>query len=267
MKFDGYVAFDIEIAKELQEGDDWTGQMPLGISCAATLTDDGDLRIWYGRQRYSNDRDNDGLPIADKMNEAHCWSLLIYLCQQLEAGKVPLTWNGLGFDFRVLADESRLHLTANELALAHIDIAFAMFCDLGYMIGLDTAAKGIGLPGKPEGMDGAKAPVMWKQGREAQEAVLQYVAQDVRMTAAIYEAILERGCLPWTSSRGNPMRWPARKPKDGSNRLLTVREALALPLPDTSWMTNPWPRSKFAGWLQGREEVLDRAEEKSANGN
>ena len=30
---------------------------------------------------------------------------------------------------------------------------------------------------------------------------------------------------------------------------LTVEEALRLPLPDTSWMDEPWPREKFTGWM------------------
>jgi hypothetical protein len=30
---------------------------------------------------------------------------------------------------------------------------------------------------------------------------------------------------------------------------LTVREALELPLPNTSWMDEPWPRERFTGWL------------------
>jgi hypothetical protein len=30
---------------------------------------------------------------------------------------------------------------------------------------------------------------------------------------------------------------------------LTVSEALGLPLPDTSWMSDPWPRERFTGWM------------------
>jgi hypothetical protein len=38
--------------------------------------------------------------------------------------------------------------------------------------------------------------------------------------------------------------------KGTDTRLLTVQQCLQLAEPDTSWMTKPWPRSKFAGWLQ-----------------
>ena len=33
---------------------------------------------------------------------------------------------------------------------------------------------------------------------------------------------------------------------------LTVREALRLPEPDTSWMSNPIPRRQFTQWLKPR---------------
>jgi hypothetical protein len=49
--------------------------------------------------------------------------------------------------------------------------------------------------------------------------------------------------LTWISNRGYPQRLPLPK------GWVKVEEALNLPLPDTSWMSNPWPRSKFSGWL------------------
>ena len=55
---------------------------------------------------------------------------------------------------------------------------FHVFCAKGYGLGLDKAARGMGLPGKTAGMDGSMAPLLWKN-REFQK-VLDYVAQDVR---------------------------------------------------------------------------------------
>ena len=31
---------------------------------------------------------------------------------------------------------------------------------------------------------------------------------------------------------------------------LTVDQAEKLPEPDTSWMADPWPRSKFTDWMR-----------------
>jgi len=49
------------------------------------------------------------------------------------------------------------------------------------------------------------------------------------------------------------MRWFARSGKLRSMALpkgwLTVEAALGLPFPDTSWMSEPWPRTRFTGWL------------------
>ena len=239
-----YVAFDIEISREIPEGtEDWRSLRPLGISCAATLTEAGELRLWHGPEgpdgRYS-----------PAMAPEEVELLVSYLAEQNLAGRPPLTWNGLGFDFDVLAEECRSELGAlvcQELALAHVDMGFQMFCEKGFMCGLDATAKGMYLPGKTEGMHGDLAPVMWAQGRAEQDKVLEYVAQDVRTTAEVYDATVIEGVLSWVTKRGTRGHWGPRDAHRG--RLLTVEECLALPEPDTSWMDNPWPRSKFTAWL------------------
>ena len=40
-----YLAFDLEIAREIPEGGDWKANRPLGISCAATLASDTGQRV------------------------------------------------------------------------------------------------------------------------------------------------------------------------------------------------------------------------------
>jgi hypothetical protein len=118
---------------------------------------------------------------------------------------------------------------------------FHLFCQLGYGVGLDRAAKAMGLAGKPEGMSGALAPRLWANGRR--QEVLDYVAQDARTTLELARICEERGYLRWITHSGNvrtvalPRGW------------LNVGDAMNLPEPDTSWMSNPWPRSKFTGWL------------------
>jgi hypothetical protein len=131
--------------------------------------------------------------------------------------------------------------------MSHIDPAFLQLCQMGYMCGLDKIAKGLGLGGKTEGMSGALAPVMWAKGREEQDKVLEYVAQDARTTAEMYEGLLEKGSVHWITQSGRLSRYPfAPKTKDG--RLLTVDEATGLKLPDTSWMTDPRTRHSCYGW-------------------
>jgi hypothetical protein len=118
---------------------------------------------------------------------------------------------------------------------------FHVFCLKGYPLGLDKAAKGMGLKGKPPGISGEMAPRMWEAGQYQQ--VLDYVQQDVRTLLELAHAIdLERQ-LRWVSNSGRPQRLSL------PSGWLTVKEAQNLPLPDTSWMSNPWPRSKFTKWL------------------
>ena len=42
-----------------------------------------------------------------------------------------------------------MHDLCSRVALNHIDLMFHFFCEKGYPLGLDAAAKGMGLPGKP----------------------------------------------------------------------------------------------------------------------
>jgi hypothetical protein len=51
----------------------------------------------------------------------------------------------------------------------------------------------------------------------------------------------------WPTKKGTIGKWT---PTFKEGRMLTVRECLELPLPDVSWMDEPWPREKFYGWTQ-----------------
>jgi hypothetical protein len=98
------------------------------------------------------------------------------------------------------------------------------------------------VPGKPAGMEGSLAPRYWAEGKWA--LVLDYVAQDARTTLALARAVEAHGELQWTSERGSRQILPI------TGGWLTVRQALALPEPDTSWMRRPLRRSRFIQWLK-----------------
>ena len=78
---------------------DWRSQRPLGISCAATLFADDELRLWHG-----GDRANPN----DRMSQQEAAALVHYLEDRTKEGYTILTWNGLGFDFDILAEESQM---------------------------------------------------------------------------------------------------------------------------------------------------------------
>jgi hypothetical protein len=231
-----YVAFDLEIAALLPpDCADLDTHRPLGITCAA-------LAWEYSGALLSATfcgHDDSGA-ITPQMSRAEC-AVLVHLLDDLVAGGHSiLTWAGLGFDFRTLAEESGCYAECSRLALGHTDAMYQFLCQQGYAIGMDTVAKGMGLHGKTDGVRGADAPALWAAGEYA--TVLAYVAQDVRTTIQVAQAIERDGCVRWTSKRGRRCTVPL-------TRLLTVRDATQLPLPDTSWMDAPWQRERFTGWM------------------
>jgi Predicted 3'-5' exonuclease related to the exonuclease domain of PolB len=232
-----YLAFDIETAKDVPGEDfNWRPHRPLGISCAATLTSDSsDIQLWYGKTA-------DGTP-AGRMTRDEVAALVQYLGKMVSDGFTILTWNGLGFDFDILAEESAAAESCRDCALAHIDMMFHIVCALGYPVALDKGAQGMGVPGKPFGMAGYKAPKLWAEGRHKE--VLEYVSQDVRIAMQIAQAAEKQRRFEWITRKGTKSKMPL------TNGWLTVREALGLPQPDTSWMSSPLKRQDFTAWIPG----------------
>jgi hypothetical protein len=230
-----YLAFDIETAKDVPGEDfNWRPHRPLGISCAATLaSDSGELRLWHGKTQ-------DGSPAA-RMTPADALGLVEYLAKMTEDGFSILTWNGLGFDFDILAEESASAGLCHECALGHVDMMFHIVCSLGYPVALDNGARGMGLPGKPAGMTGFKAPQLWAERRY--QEVLDYVSQDVRIAMQIAQLSEQRRRFQWITRKGTTSTLSLAK------GWLTIREALALPEPDTSWMSQPLKRRDFMTWM------------------
>ncbi len=237
-----FLAFDIETATDVP-GDDfnWKPFRPLGISCAATFsTEDEAPKLWHGGQGVTTP--------TSKMEKNEAAGLVDYLVAMANSGFTIVTWNGLAFDFDVLAEESGRLAECRQLALEQVDMMFHVFCVKGFPVGLDSAARGTGITGKPAGMSGIKAPQLWLQGRH--QEVLDYVAQDVRTTLNLASTCDQRRSLRWITRKGSPSACPLPK------GWLTVEDALRLPEPDTSWMDKPMSRSGFTAWLQS--EVTSR---------
>lgn len=230
-----YLALDLEISTPIPDGEsDWSKYRPFGISCVVTKGSDHEYPLmWFSR---------DLNRLGEKMNlfDLHC--LLEYLCRMVKEGYTIVTFNGAGFDFGVLHEEFP-HFDWVRLAFHHVDLFFHIFATKGYCKGLDCIAKGMGLSGKPDGMDGAKAPQMWLCGEY--HKVLDYCAKDVETTLQLAHLCEQQRCVRWVASNNV---------KDGidlPNGWLTVAEAERLPEPDTSWMGDrAWKRSKFTGWLK-----------------
>ncbi|MCH7962558.1 MAG: ribonuclease H-like domain-containing protein [Bacteroidetes bacterium] len=230
-----YLGFDIETAKILPENfGDLHDHRPLGISCAAIwCADQEKAEVFYSKN-------SDGNP-SEKMNVEDLSDFVDLLINKTQEGYTVVTHNGLGFDFDILAEESGRLEDCRNLALNHVDMMFHFFCGKGFAIGLNAAAKSIGIS-KPADVDGSVAPQLWKDGNHQQ--VLDYVAQDCRLTLDVALKSEKNKRITWVTRRGSvssfdiPAGW------------LTVNDAMNLPLPDNSWMDDPWERSKFTGWLK-----------------
>lgn len=235
-----FVAFDLEIVKPIPDGAaDWKAHRPLGVSCAAVHTSDEingpEPEIWYPGMF-----DTDPVPGAGgAMSREELVHLVEYLQEHVDAGYTILTWNGLSFDFDILAEESGLVEQCQDLALHHVDLMFLFLCHKGFPLSLEAAALGQGL----DGITGDQAPLLWAQGPDERLKVLEYVAQDVRTLLGIAAVVGAKGHLSWKSRRG---RWNTCDFFEG---FLTVAQALHLPEPDTSWMTDPITRRDAYDWI------------------
>jgi hypothetical protein len=232
-----YLAFDIETAKITESGDNLDAERPLGICCWAVAQLDMHGKIIATA---NHGQDNDCRP-TPRMDRYECAGLVKTLTDLTHSGYTLLTHNGVGFDLDILAEESGLHAECVELALNSVDTMLHFHCIKGFPVGLNAISKGMGLAGKTEGMHGDLAPVMWAEGRY--EEVLAYVGQDVISTLETALAVEKAGVARWIAKSGrlNSVAIP---------KWLTVREALKLPLPNTSWMDSPFPREKFTGWMK-----------------
>jgi hypothetical protein len=231
-----HLAFDIETARIVPDGEKLHAHRPLGITCYALAWRENNEVVTL--RGYGEDSAGEPQP---QMSRAECRVLVEKLSDYVRQGYTILTWNGLGFDFDILAEESGMHSACCELALNHVDMMFHFFCLQGRLLGLNAAAKGMGLEGKPEGMDGAQAPVLWQQ--RGFTKVLEYVTQDVTMTLQLAEEVAMRRQIRWQTRTGKPNRVKI-------DAWLPVHAALELPLPKGKWTRTPIGRERFTAWLE-----------------
>ncbi len=251
-----FLAFDTEIAKPVPDGNDLLAERP-GIACAGfmregdaqpfVLFDPADTHQWFDSS-------------TKAMNRAGATLVLDTLIAAVGRGDTVVTWNGAGFDFRLLADETGRHADCARLARRSVDMMFQILCDRGHPLALDTALRGMELPpkihavtlsdGRVMEIDGAAAPRLWQQGEYG--AVMAYCGGDVLGTLALAVACQQRQRLSWISKGGRPNQMRL------SRRWLTVEECLSLPSPDTSWMTNPIRREDVLQWMSSASATTAR---------
>jgi hypothetical protein len=240
--FSKLLAFDLEISKIIPPDTDLDAARPLGISCLAVYPEDVEP-VAYAEKPVAGSKE-----FKSKLDPASAVAIIDHLEQAVKDGYMITGWNSLKFDFSVLAEESGERERCAALALGSWDIMFQFFCMKGYFVGLDAACRGMRILGKPEGMNGALAPVMWGHGREKQEQVVAYCINDARITLQAAKKIRVSKQLTWVTKKGSINNVPIPQP-------LVCREAMKLSLPDTSWMVAEAGRARvtreaFMEWMK-----------------
>ena len=236
-----YLSYDVEIYNELPEDHiTMDGIIP---SIAAIATNKNDLKYFYDT------------PFMTKETGK---TLILEMLQYLKQGVIPFTWNGVSFDFALLAQYTGLVEECAELALNGVDGMLLVTFNKGFFLGLDTALMGAGLETKTHSvilnsgltfseMSGKLAPQMWRDGEL--EAVKTYLAGDVFRPLELITAIEKNHGIRWTSKTG--------RPNFLSTPLTPVKDLFKLPHPNCSWMdSKPKPRSEFVNWIP--KEILQK---------
>jgi hypothetical protein len=228
-------AFDFEIINprlpaELPLGSDLWDYAPHYISTAGLwVRQEEDIKNWAVY-------DTVGQWVSPYMGELSTHKFLDILVELKDGGHSITTWNGAGFDFRLLAEllpERKQEIIT--LCKQSYDIMFQMFCMRGFMVGLGAVCAGMGL-GKKK-MHGGSA-LVWPTNAVQ---IIEYVKDDAAKTGNVLYWVLDRRGVQWVTKKGTYSFQPLPK-------LLTVEECLSLPLPDTSWMDNPRTREGVIAW-------------------
>lgn len=184
------IAFDLEITNVLEDFGQWREQRPLGISCLAMSAGEHSYIYFAGRAPLALDERTSSEIVHFMYDE--------YFCEQYTI----VTFNGLGFDFVVLADASREFTLCREMALSdyHVDLMFNAYMALGHNIGLNTACEETFGAQKVGFESGAEAPVAWHDGRHKE--VIEYCKNDALITFKLYKYLQTSPCLKWKTRRG-----------------------------------------------------------------
>jgi hypothetical protein len=255
------IGFDVESANEYEEG------MPLeelGLSCAA-LWENGEALVYPAIDPFGFYADEFTPPIAQDLAD--------YLIATTEQGNRIVTWNGASFDGPLVAAMCKSEVYEEKLKwvfLNHIDIGVCMAMDKGFMVGLNTAAIGLGIAGKTEGMTGSLAPILWKgvdrdlteeeqraidvlgvtpQSDEARDLCLEYVSNDAKITMDVYHELERSGKLAWTTKKGTRSKSPWYPDFDDGGALPLVRYYLDIAQPELDWEDNPFKKQRLLRWI------------------
>ena len=236
----GYICFDIETSGLIQD------ETPPSVLCAATM------------KVHVRDRLRGGLvcckPIVwhekdyQMMSQASLLELLQYLHEQNACGYAPLSWNGSGFDFRVLYMLLNKSQLAKELCQCHVDLCFNVFVHKGFPVKLASVALAFGCANKTD--TGANAPELWAQGDDKSCLhVINYCQQDVVVLASVMSCIMSSKSVQWISKAGKRQQF-----RQHFDMLWPISISSRQRVVDNSWMRNgtKLDKASFLGWMKSQ---------------
>lgn len=244
-------SFDLESAQTFP--DDCTYQdehfEQLGITCAAAaLIDMDNPSDWSETEEVQFWHSSD----VNRLTKSDCCDIVDDCMQLVDDGYTFLTWNGLGFDFRLLAVQSGMFDECANIAYNHhIDMMMFPVFIRGHFLGLQKCLEGIQRYGKLSdvrlndgtiinNMKGALAPEMWAKGEFS--AVLTYLNYDVTEPLALAQYVHKRKRIQWISSNGNPQSIDIP-------RLITVKEIYETYPDNAKWDRFNIRKEQFIEWM------------------
>ena len=224
-----------------------TGLEAPDITCAATLVVNQETGIEHCHAWHSG--------LGGTMTRPKLLDLVDYLYGLFVAGVPIVTFNGLGFDWRVICDQvgddhPEAQSRVREMALGHHDVMFKFTCEHGYFASmqsfLDVSPSGITKTGT-----GADAITKWRgEGatRQTQLDVIEYCRNDVRCLSHVYLLLWRPEPMKRKTKRGSIQTWDHGGAIDSVQ--VCLEKFVASPL-ENSWLRNPPDPIQMAQWADG----------------
>lgn len=204
------------------------------ILCASTAWTNGVLTV---PQLWSQQTRTGFTPLSDATVE----QLINTLWECKQGGMQIVTWGGTGSDWKALHTAAKTEERKDQvkqLAIQAVDIPLISAAANGMMMGLTSAALGMGMGERPA-CDSQDVPNFWNSGDvRKQNDVLMHVYWDAQTLASIYnklfyDAQFQRPLLTWLTSKGAPrsVRLQRRKTISNTYELPTVSDILTWEAP------------------------------------
>lgn len=108
-------------------------------------------------------------------------------------------WGSLGFDCRLLYQESEAKQEAINLAYNHCDLFFNLAVNTGFWVSLPEVAQYHGVSLDPH--MGRKVAELWRSGKQGQRLVIQHHVNSARAVAMAAYNVHNTNCLSWIDKK------------------------------------------------------------------